>query len=84
MYYVTIRPRAEKKLDEIDAPYYSKIKTAIISLSQNPRPHGCKKLQGRDGYRIRVGDYRVIYKIFDHILFVEVTNLGHRSDIYRQ
>ena len=84
MYHVTIRPKAKKMLDRIDDPYYSKIKAAIISLSQDPRPHGYKKLRGRDSYRIRVGDYRVIYEISDHFLFVEVINLGHRSDIYGQ
>ena len=47
-----------------------------------PRPMGNKKLKGRDSYRIRVGNYRVIYEIFDNILTVEVIDLGHRKDIY--
>ncbi len=66
----------------MDEPHYSNIKTAIYSLAANPRPHGCKKLKGRDGYRIRVGDYRIIYNIFDNILTVDVVALGHRKDIY--
>ncbi|MBO9635349.1 MAG: type II toxin-antitoxin system RelE/ParE family toxin [Chitinophagaceae bacterium] len=67
--------------DERD-PAYSQIKNSILQLADNPRPHGYKKLKGRDGYRIRVGDYRVLYNIFDNILSVDVVNLGHRKDIY--
>ena len=47
-----------------------------------PRPQGYRKLKGRKGYRIRVGDYRVIYEIFDHILLIDVIDLGHRKEIY--
>jgi mRNA interferase RelE/StbE len=54
----------------------------FIRLANDPRPAGCKKLKGRDGYRIRVGDYRIIYQIIDHVLVVEVVALGHRKDIY--
>lgn len=58
------------------------ILSSIGSLSENPRPQGYKKLKGRNGYRIRVGDYRVIYEIFDKILLIDVVDLGHRKDIY--
>lgn len=81
-YEVTIRPKAAKALEKINDPDYSGIKKAIRSLGGNPRPHGYKKLKGRDGYRIRIGDYRVIYDIFDNILTVDVVALGHRKDIY--
>ena len=81
-YQLTIRPRAIKALEKINDPAYSNIKTAILDLANNPRPHGYKKLKGRDGYRIRVGDYRVLYNIFDNILSVDVVNLGHRKEIY--
>ncbi len=81
-YNVTIRKRAIKALEKINEPYYSGIKKAIYDLADNPRPPGCKKLKGRDGYRIRVADYRIIYDIFDHILVVDVIGLGHRKDIY--
>jgi mRNA interferase RelE/StbE len=69
-------------LEAINEPYYSSIKTAIYSLTDNPRPNGYKKLKGQDGYRIRVGDYRIIYQIQDKILVVEVIDLGHRKEIY--
>ena len=58
------------------------IKQAILNLAENPRPNGCKKLVGRDGYRIRIGNYRVIYEIFDAELLVDVIAVGHRKDIY--
>lgn len=81
-YQLSIKPKAIKALEKINDPDYSIIKAAIYNLANNPRPHGCKKLKGRDGYRIRVGDYRIIYNIFDKILTVDVINLGHRKDIY--
>jgi len=55
---------------------------AILALAVNPRPYGCKKLKGRDGYRIRKGDFRIIYDIDDKILVVEVIAIGQRKDIY--
>lgn len=81
-YSISLKKQAIKALEKINEPYYSKIKEAIYSLAENPRPSGCKKLRGRDGYRIRVADYRIIYDIFDHILLVDVIDLGHRRDIY--
>lgn len=81
-YQVTLKKRALKALEGINEPYYSKIKEAIYSLADNPRPQGYKRLKGRDGYRIRVADYRIIYDIFDNILLVDVIELGHRKDIY--
>ena len=81
-YNVTLKKQAIKALEKINEPYYSNIKNAIYSLADNPRPQGSKKLKGRDGYRIRVADYRIIYDIFDDILLIDVINLGHRKNIY--
>ena len=81
-YRLTIKKRAIKALSKIKEPYYTKIKQAIYSLGENPRPTGCKKLKGRDAYRIRVAHYRIIYDVFDKQLIVDVINLGHRKDIY--
>ena len=81
-YQLTIKKKAIQALEKINDPDYSKIKSAIYSLADDPRPHGYKKLKGRDGYRIRVGNYRVIYEIFDDLLIVEVINIGNRKDIY--
>ncbi len=81
-YQVTLKKKVLKALEDINEPHYSKIKQAIYSLAENPRPQGYKKLKGRDGYRIRVADYRIIYDIFDNILLVNVIDLGHRKGIY--
>jgi mRNA interferase RelE/StbE len=80
-YQVTLKQRAIKALQSINEPYYSNIKEAIYSLTNNPRPQGYRKLKGRDGYRIRVSDYRIIYDIFDNLLLVAIIDLGHRKDI---
>ena len=61
---------------------WDKIKQAIINLEKEPRPTGYIKLKGRDAYRIRVADYRIIYEIFDDMLLIDIINLGHRKDIY--
>jgi mRNA interferase RelE/StbE len=81
-YKVVIKKRAIKVLEKINEPHYSNIKETIYSLADNPRPTGYKKLKDRDGYRIRVADYRIIYEIFDDVLLVDVIDLGHRKDIY--
>ena len=81
-YSVNFKKHALKELAKINEPFYSHIKQAIYSLADNPRPQGCIKLTGRDGFRIRVGNYRIIYDIFDHELVVDIIALGHRKDIY--
>jgi mRNA interferase RelE/StbE len=83
VYTLNFSKQALKELGEIHEPFYSNIKQAIFDLAKNPRPHGYKKLTGRDGYRIRVGNYRIIYDIFDTVLVVDIITLGHRNDIYK-
>ena len=77
--------RAEKFLTNLrEAPLYARLRTAIDVLAQDARPAGCIKLAGEpDLYRIRVGDYRIIYQVRDRILTVLVVSIGHRRDIYR-
>ena len=74
--------QAFKELEKINEPFYSNIKQAIYNLTDNPRPYGYIKLKGRDGYRIRVGDYRIIYDIFDKELVIGVITIGNRRDVY--
>jgi mRNA interferase RelE/StbE len=81
-YKINITKKAKKELDKMSDDIVEPILTAIEKLSENPRPKGCKKLKGRLGYRIRVGNYRIIYEIFDDVLVIEVVDLGHRKDIY--
>jgi mRNA interferase RelE/StbE len=55
-----------------------------LNLSSNPRPSGCKKLKGQDAYRIRVGNYRVVYEIHDEVLIVLVIRVAHRREVYQE
>ncbi|MBC7915615.1 MAG: type II toxin-antitoxin system RelE/ParE family toxin [Pyrinomonadaceae bacterium] len=82
-YTVRIADSVVKKLSKLPTDVENKIVISIESLIHNPRPHGCKKLKARDGYRVRVGDYRIIYQIIDNILTVLVLDIGHRKDIYQ-
>ena len=82
-YTVTLAKRAAKQLDKLPDNVVAPILSAIGTLSTNPRPLGYIKLKGRNGYRIRVGDYRIIYEIIDFLLVVDVVDLGHRRDVYR-
>jgi mRNA interferase RelE/StbE len=81
-YQLTFNKKAVQFLEKINDPDYSKIKSAINSLSDNPRPNGYKKLKGREGYRIRVGDYRIIYEVFDKHLIIEIIAVGNRKNVY--
>jgi mRNA interferase RelE/StbE len=81
-YNITIRKKAVKFLGSINEPYYSRIKDAIVNLKSNPRPIGYKKLKGRNGYRIKVADYRIIYEIKEESKIVDILIVGHRKNIY--
>lgn len=81
-YTLIIDRNAQKQLDKIPPPHFNRIIRAIYALQNNPRPQGYKKLTGRLGYRIRVGDYRVIYLIEDNEVKVFVIDIGHRKEIY--
>ncbi len=82
-YTVVLSGKAQKQLDKLSDNIANPILEAISGLEGNPRPAGYKKLKDRDGYRIRVGNYRIIYTIFDAKLVVDIITLGHRKDIYR-
>lgn len=82
-YQIRILRRAQKALARLPKPDYERVRDAIMALSNDPRPPGCKKLTGREGWRIRVGQYRVLYEIADDVCIVTVVDVGHRRDIYR-
>ena len=82
-YAVLIRRRAQKELAGLPAEAYERAKEAMRDLGEEPRPTGSRKLTGREGWRIRVGDYRVIYEIDDAQRTVTVLHVGHRRDVYR-
>lgn len=81
-YTVLVSKTAQKQLNKLPDNIATPLIEAIGSLADEPRPHGCKKLKGREAYRIRKGNYRVIYEVNDGILTVEVIAIGHRKDIY--
>ena len=84
MYEVLIERRAERDLKRLTADVFGRIVAAIRALADNPRPVGCKKLAGSDkDWRIRVGDFRVLYEIDDKVRVVRVMRVRHRRDAYR-
>ncbi|MEI7803171.1 MAG: type II toxin-antitoxin system RelE/ParE family toxin [Bacteroidota bacterium] len=82
LYHILITTFAQKQLDNLPDKISNILIEAISKLQENPRPSGCKKLKGRNGYRIRKGDYRIIYDITDKILLIEIIAVGNRKDIY--
>jgi mRNA interferase RelE/StbE len=82
-YELLIRRRAQKQLAKVASESFDRICDRIRELSQDPRPKGSRKLAGRDGWRIRVGSYRVVYDIDDSKRIVEILDVGHRRDVYR-
>ncbi|HLY62813.1 MAG TPA: type II toxin-antitoxin system RelE/ParE family toxin [Terriglobia bacterium] len=76
-------PRAQKELAELPTRPFGRVCDAIRALAESPRPSGCLKLSGREGWRFRVGDYRVVYEINDQEKSLTVLHVGHRSDVYR-
>ena len=82
-YQVSILRRAQKSLADLPGKDYQRVRNSIRNLGEEPRPSGCSKLSGRSGWRIRIGNYRVIYEIDDQERVVTVLDVGHRRDIYR-
>ncbi len=82
-YVIRLSNRAEKNLDALPNRVVIKIYESLKKLSVNPRPVGCKKLKNREGYRIRLGDYRAIYTIKENALIILVLTIGHRKDVYK-
>ncbi len=84
MSYQLIIPKGIKKMIEsMPEADERRVIAHIEALETNPRPSGVKKLKGREGWRIRVGDYRVIYEILDEEKVILLTKIGHRRDVYQ-
>ncbi len=82
-YRVEVRPAAIRALRKLDPGLRPRIEGAIALLAEDPRPPASRPLKGRPGYRVRVGDYRIIYTVRDDVLLIVVVTLGHRRDVYR-
>jgi len=81
---IELSPSAVRQLKKLDIAARRRIQAAIETLAGEPRPAGAKKLVGGDGeWRVRTGDYRIVYEIHDGVLLVLVVAVGHRREIYR-
>lgn len=81
-YRIEVRPAAVRALRKINRQDQPRIQAAIALLAQDPRPPGARALQGRDGLRVRVGNYRIVYTVDDGVLLIVVVTLGHRREVY--
>jgi len=84
-YRVKFAPRAARDFCSLERATQQRLRGQIDRLEEDPRPRGCEKLSGGDDlYRIRVGDYRIVYQVQDRVLVVLVVRVGHRRDVYRR
>ena len=83
MYEIRIRPAAVRALRGIARADRERVQAAIALLAQDPRPPNARRLTGRPGYRVRVGDNRILYTVDDGVLLIVVVTLGHRREVYR-
>ncbi len=84
MYQIVFERSAEKDLKKLSSEVRPRAVTAIQALAKNPRPAGSRKLVGTESdWRIRVGDYRILYEIADEIRIVRINRIRHRRDVYR-
>ncbi len=83
MYMIEVRRRAQRALDKLPESDFQAVIGAIKNLAETPRPRGIEKVKSTGLWRIRQGDYRIIYAIDDNEHFVTVVRVGHRREIYR-
>lgn len=83
-YKIELRPATARALRKLDPRVARRVHAAIALLAEDPRPPASRPLRGRPAWRVRVGDYRVIYTIEDDLLLIVVVTLGHRRDIYER
>jgi mRNA interferase RelE/StbE len=82
-YNVLIKRSAAKELEDLPEKDRRRVAARIGALAENPRPPGCEKLSGAEKYRLRQGNYRILYEIVDRDLIVTVVKIGNRRDVYR-
>ncbi len=82
-YRITIKKTAAKELEALPKKDLPRIIKRIQTLAQNPRPDGSQKLSGKEQYRVRQGDYRIVYSIEDKDRIIDIFKIGHRREIYR-
>jgi mRNA interferase RelE/StbE len=82
-YTVKLKRSAEKELGNLPAKIHDRVINILLSLKENPLPRNSKKLRGCEGWRIRVGDYRILYIIDESVKNIEVISVAHRKEVYR-
>lgn len=82
-YKIEIKKSAAKEIENLPSAILKRVIAHIQELANEPRPIGCKKLSGDEKYRIRVGDYRILYEIEDEVVTVYVVKVAHRKEVYR-
>jgi len=82
-YEIRIHRSAQKSLAKIPKKFQQRIIISIRALANNTQPHGCKKLSGRNAWRIRIAQYRVIYEINNQVLVITVIAINHRKNVYQ-
>lgn len=83
-YEVQLARRAVRTLASLERREQQRVRAALDLLAENPRPPSCVAMQGEDSvYRVRVGDYRIVYEIVDDVLLIHVVRIGHRREVYR-
>jgi len=82
-YHVVLKHSAEKELSSLQDSTFKRIKQRLLALEDNPRPFGVQKLHGQEAYRIRVGDYRILYLIDDGAKRIDIISVAHRREAYR-
>jgi mRNA interferase RelE/StbE len=83
-YSLVIKKSAERELRVIPKPDLRRVTERINRLAETPRPSGSEKLSGQDRYRVRQGDYRIVYAVDDETRTVQVVKIGHRREVYRK
>ena len=83
-YEILIKRSATKELEALPRSYRQKVARKVSGLSSNPRPQGSEKLSGEEKYRLRQGDYRIVYEVNDGARQVIVVTIAHRKDVYRR
>jgi len=82
VYEILLLPPAEKDLDKLTGSVFARILKKILALSKDARPPRCLKLTDKDGYRLRVGDYRILYRIDNALKRIYIYRIKHRKDVY--
>ena len=84
MYEIVLERQAEKDLKRLPPDIFHRVVPYLKQLEEDPKPHGCRKLSGSaDDWRIRIGDYRVLYEIDENARMVKIWRIRHRREVYR-